>query len=197
MIAGAAAAGDILDLRSTDVRLADWAALAPAARSWWLIGFTLGWHGQDPAAEPMPADAARAGQAEAVTQLLRRAADARHGARRLAAELIEQRLAGTLPLAGVTGHVWLALAPGDRLVLLQGLQAGAYARAIDDRLGATADGAAREAAVADARRRVRPNLALAPNLLFARLSDHYFYTDRRHEPLVSSIATIAAQLGRR
>jgi hypothetical protein len=192
-----AADADILDRRSTEVRLADWMALDPAARSWWLIGFALGWHGTDPAAAAVPPEAARAGQADAMAELAHRATDAEDRGRRLAALLVADRLAGALPLARVTGHVWMGLAVGNRLMLLQGVQAGAYGRAVSDALGEMAGGDALDAALAQARRQYRPRLGLAPNVLFARLSDYYFYTDRRDELLVASIATIAAQLGRK
>jgi hypothetical protein len=99
-----------------------------------------------------------------------------------------------LPPLAVTGETWVALRPRARLALLHGFYAGVYAAALAGALEGTRDPARLELGFAEARRLVRPRLALAPSLLFARLSDWLFYTDRRPAPLVDTIAVIAAQI---
>lgn len=116
------------------------------------------------------------------------AADARiaGGGLRIAAAL-----ARDLPPAPgpISGGDWVALPPRERLALLAGFNAGAWAVALTGVTGRSDD-----AALAEARRLVRPAPVPAPSLLAARLADWLFYTDRRAAPLTESIAVILSQI---
>ncbi len=187
-----ALAGEVLETRSTDLRLSDWTRMAESDRPWFLTGFALGWHGEDTDAPALALGDAQAAYAPVAARLARQVvADP---STRLVGVLTRALVAGRLPLAAVSGADWIALDPAPRLALLHGFHGGAYARALWDGLGAGAPDAALDGTLAEARRRVKPPLAFAPSLLFARLSDYYFYTDRRVERLVDSIAVIAAQI---
>ncbi|MFQ5774885.1 MAG: hypothetical protein ACE5GS_10230 [Kiloniellaceae bacterium] len=185
-----AAAPDPFDLRPTDWRLGDWQGLAPGGQTWALIGFSLGWHGVSVATGRSPSEDAVAGHRAMLSDLT-----ARSGPDvRWAAALLRAQAREPLPRFAVTGETWMGLPVRQRLAALHGVYAGAYARAIADLLGPEADESALEVSFAGARRLVKPKLALAPPLLFARLSDWYFYTNRRAAPLVRAIETIAGQI---
>lgn len=182
-----AAQEDPFDSRAIDWRLEQWRALEPLERQWFLAGFALGWHG--PAASE--AEIAASPQALAgLGAMLPEPAPAI----RLAAVLAETHARRPPPRLAMTGTQWLALSVRHRLAVLHGFYGGRYGRAIADRLGRDAGLAAYDAALASARRELRPAPALAPSLLFARLSDWYFYTNHRVEPLVRSIETIVEQI---
>ncbi len=186
--AGPALGDDPLDRRSTDWRGGDWQALEPDERHWVVVGFALAWRGPTRAGGAPPRLAVTAARRAALT----RAGAASDG--RLAVLLLAAERDDRLPPLAVTGETWIALGSRARLALLHGFYAGAYAAALVEALDATRDPARLEAGFAEARRLVRPRLALAPSLLFARLSDWLFYTDRRPAPLIESIAVIAAQI---
>jgi hypothetical protein len=153
------ALADLLDRRPTDLTTVEFAQLAPAERQRFRDGFALAVDGRGPLAG---------------------------GGQRVAAALAHD----PPPSPGaVSGADWLALEPRERLALLAGYNAGAWALALTAATGRSDDDA-----LARARRLVRPAPVPAPSLLSARLSDWLFYTDRRAAPLVSSIATITGQL---
>jgi hypothetical protein len=186
--AGPSFADDPLDRRSTDWRGVDWQALAPDERHWVVIGFALAWRGPAQARGAAPRPAVTAARRAALTK----ASTGPDG--RLAVLLLAAERDDPLPPLAVTGETWVALDSRARLALLHGFYAGVYAAALAEALEGTRDPARLEAGFAEARRLVRPRLALAPSLLFARLSDWLFYTDRRPAPLVETIAIIAAQI---
>ena len=186
--AGPALAEDPLDRRSTDWRGGDWLALAPEERHWVMVGFALAWRGPTQAAGEAPRLAVTADRRAALTGA------AEDTNERIAAMLLTAERDDPLPAMAVTGETWIALDIRPRLALLHGFYAGVYAAALVEALEGTRDPARLEAGFAEARRLVRPRLALAPSLLFARLSDWLFYTDRRPAPLVETIAVIAAQI---
>ena len=187
--AGPARAADPLDGRATDWRPADWRALDEDERHWVVAGFSLGWRGL------AKAEGQLRRRPEPDLTAPRRALLAKAPAgTRLAILLLTAERDHPLPPLAVTGETWIALDARPRLALLQGFYAGVTAAALDRALDGTRDPARLDAAFAEARRRVRPRLALAPSLLFARLSDWLFYTDRRAAPLVETIAVLAEQI---
>ncbi|MFQ5783316.1 MAG: hypothetical protein ACE5H8_00650 [Alphaproteobacteria bacterium] len=189
-----APASELDDVRSTELRLADWLRVAPGDRPWFVAGFALGWHGEAPATPPLALAETLAAQAPVIAALDRRAGLADAANPRLAVLLLRAAAAGRLPPPAPSGDDWLGLDPSRRFALLSGFHGGSYARALWRGLDGAADAAALDAAFAGARRRVRPWLALAPSLLFARLSDYYFITDRQDEPLLVSIRTIVDEV---
>lgn len=192
-VAPAAAQEDVLDVRSTDLVLGDVGRMTSPA--WFLAGFALGWHGDGRDGVPLAIGEAMAAYAGVAGLLKRRALVAANRARPLMTILAGEIEAGRLPLAVVSGADWIALELWERLAMLQGIHGGQYTRALRDEPGGVgADDAALDAALARARRLVKPRLAYAPTLLFARLSDYYFYVDRREERLIDSIAVLAAQI---
>ena len=152
------AAADPLDLRPTDLTIAEFAQLGPAEQQRFRAGFALA-----------VGDAEIAG-----------------GGQRVAAVLAQHPPPRPGP---ITGADWVALPPRERLALLAGYNAGAWAVALTATAGRSDD-----AALAQARRLVRPAPVPAPSLLAARLADWLFYTDRRAAPLTESIATIMGQI---
>ena len=152
------AAADPLDLRPTDLTIAEFAQLAPAEQQRFRAGFALA-----------VGDAEIAGGGQRVAAVLAQDPPPRPGL--------------------ITGANWLALPPRERLALLAGYNAGAWAVALTATAGRSDD-----AALAQARRLVRPAPVPAPSLLSARLADWLFYTDRRAAPLTESIATIMGQI---
>jgi len=186
--AGPALAEDPLDRRSTDWRGGDWLALVPEERHWVMVGFALAWRGPNPAAGEAPRLAVTDGRRAA---LVRAAGDTNE---RIAVMLLAAERDDPLPAMAVTGETWIALDSRPRLALLHGFYAGVYAAALVEALQETRSPARLDAGFAEARRLVQPRLALAPSLLFARLSDWLFYTDRRPAPLIETIGVIAAQI---
>jgi hypothetical protein len=181
-----------LDRRSTDWRSAEWQALEDSERHSFLIGFSLGWTG---AVADESAKTASINTASLSSHRARVAKAARFlPGPRLAAVLLRAQLEVPLPSFTVTGETWLALDPRPRLALLHGVYAGAYARAIDQTLETNATSEELDQAFAEVRRLVKPKLALAPSVLFARLSDWLFYIDRRPAPLVGTISMLAEQI---
>lgn len=183
---------DPLDKRSTEWRAAEWWALDEAEQDRFLVGFSLGWSGvvEDGAAGLSPDEtwalfAARLQLAE-ISQ--------RPPGPRVAVVLTAVQASDPLPAFAVSGADWLALESRHRMALLHGVYAATYARALDGHLGDQATAEEFDEAFAEARRRVQPKLALAPSLLFARLSDWLFYTNHRPAPLMEIIATIAEQI---
>jgi hypothetical protein len=153
------AAADPLDARPTDLTVAEFARLPPAERQRFRDGFALAVDGRG----PLPG-----------------------GGLRIAAVLA----ADPPPSPGALSSAdWVALDPRERLALLAGYNAGAWAVALTTAVGRSDDGA-----LAEARRLVRPAPVPAPSLLSARLSDWLFYTDRREALLTASIAPVVAQL---
>lgn len=187
-------AADVADIRSTDLRLADWSRMAEADRPWFIVGFSLGWHDAVPEGGPLSLAATHAAAAAAAARIGERAADPAAEGSRLVAALLHEQVAGRLPRGEIRGYDWTDFDPSTRFAVLHGFHGGVYARAVWRALGEAADDAALDAALSRARRLVAPPLALAPSLLYARLADYYFYTDRRGEPLTASIAVIAGQI---
>ncbi len=184
--------GDPLDRRSIDWRAAEWWALDEAERDWFLVGFSLGWSGVvEDGAAGLPPDEASAleGTRLHLAEVLRQMPGPR------VALVLTAVQAGTpLPAFAVSGTDWLALVSRHRMALLHGVYAATYARALDAHLGEGATAEAFDQAFAEARRLVKPRLALAPSLLFARLSDWLFYTNHRPAPLMEIIAVLAEQI---
>ena len=183
---------DPFDRRATDWRLEDWQGLNAETRAWVLFGFSLGWYGPPAAGEPEGAPLSHAAVVERLRRVTSRAEA--NPEVRLGALLVAAQARAPVPRFAMTGADWMALSVRHRLAVLHGFYAGAYGRVLNELLGGEADEAALDAAFAKARQLVEPELALAPALLFARLSDWYFYTDRRAAPLVLSIQTIAGQI---
>lgn len=191
MLSVNAVVADPLDLRPTDWRFSDWQRLNADEQAVFLAGYSLGWHGLE---RPDSGATSSASAAEAST-LLRAALQgeaAASSSERLVVALMGLNAIGTLPAFAVTGASWLALPVRHRLVLLHGFYTGQYARSLTDALGEEAEATTIEQAL-DERQFVRPSLALGPSLLFARLSDWYFYVDRREQHLTASIAEIVEQ----
>ncbi len=186
--AAPALADDPLDRRSTDWRGGDWQALAHEERHWVVVGFALAWRGQSQAAGEAPRLALTAERRAALTRAVAKSDT------RLAVLLLAAERNDPLPALAVTGGTWIALDSRPRLALLHGFYAGVYGAALVEALDGTREQARLEAGFAEARRLVKPRLALTPSLLFARLSDWLFYTDRRPAPLIETIAVIAAQI---
>jgi len=187
--AAAGANADPFDLRTTDWRMAHWRTLSERERAWLVVGFVLGWRGEHAPAGARPPDPPAVGRRVARLD----AAVSRMGPEgSLGVALV--RLLSTAPPWALRGDDWMVLAPRQKLAVLHGVYAGIYAREIVALLGADATDADLARAFARACRLVRPRLALAPALLFARLSDWYFYTDRRRATLMSTIATIVNQI---
>lgn len=186
-----ARAADPLDGRATDWRMTDWQALPFQEQRWVVVGFALGWAGAEADADgPLPdTDALHLRLAEIAAWATHEPAE-----RRVAVALTLGRRARPLPAYAVTGGTWIALESRHRLALLHGVYAGAYGAALEALPEAKGGPEKLDAAFAKARRLVKPELALAPSLLFARLSDWLFYTDRRAAPLVHSIREIAGQI---
>lgn len=159
-----AATADPLDVRPTDLTVAEFRQLPAVEQARFLDGFALA--------------GTVGGQVDLVA--------AARPDRRVAAVLAEQPPSGRGP---VDGEQWVALEPRERLALLAGYNAGAWVTALQ-----VATGRADDATLAAARRLIRPAPVPAPSLLAARLADWLFYTDRRAAPLQVSIATIARQL---
>lgn len=182
---------DPLDLRATDWRMSDWRALDGAGQHWFLVGFALAWSASGSSGTP----ARRAPDAAAVGDLHAALAAPGDGAdSRVAAVLLVAALDNPPPTLDVTGQTWLDLDIRHRLALLHGFYAGTYAAALAASLTDNRNMERLDLAFAEARRLVRPKLALAPSLLFARLSDWLFYTNHRPLPLVETIGILAAQI---
>ena len=183
---------DPLDRRSTDWRAAEWWALDEAEQDWFLVGFSLGWSGvvEDGTAGLSPDDAS----ALFATRLQLVEVLQRPPGPRVALALTAIQVSSPLPAFAVSGTDWLALDSRHRMALLHGVYAATYARALDAHLGEGATAEAFDQAFAEARRLVKPRLALAPSLLFARLSDWLFYTNHRPAPLMAIIAVLAEQI---
>jgi hypothetical protein len=160
-----AARADPLDVRPTDLTVAEFRQLPPDERALFLDGFALAGtatgDGDDGVAGAPPDS-------------------------RIAAVLAEQPPRGSGP---VDGARWVALEPRQRLALLAGYNAGAWVAAL-----CAQTGQADNATLAAARRLLQPAPVPAPSLLAARLADWLFYTDRRAAPLQASIATITRQI---
>jgi hypothetical protein len=159
-----AATADPLDIRPTDLTVAEFANLAPTEQARFLDGFALA------------TASGRSGGTVATSE----------PARRMAAALAERPPSGSGPISGTD---WIALEPRQRLALLAGYNAGAWVTALQAKTGRADD-----ATLAAARRLLRPAPVPAPSLLAARLADWLFYSDRRAAPLQVSIATIARQI---
>jgi hypothetical protein len=191
MLGIAAAAADPLDLRPTDWRLSDWRRLNAGEQAVFLAGYSLGWYGLERRSNGTASLASAAKASRLLRAALQDEAVA-SSTQRVVVALMQLNAIGTLPAVPVSGASWLALPVRHRLALLHGFYAGQYARSLTGALGEEAAAATIEQAL-DERQFARPRLALGPSLLFARLSDWYFYVDRRVQPLTVSIAEIVDQ----
>ncbi len=208
---------DALDPRSvvaTELRLRDWLHLRPDDRQIFVDGFALGWHRTPPAAQPEPEISEE--QAEqpdepvedpavavdtAVTMFdgldlaITRLANApRTSETRLATALARAQILGRMHHPNLSTAQWLALPHRHKFMLLQGIQAGTYARESWESLNRSQASAAIDDRLAVARQMFRPPLSGDPIMMMSWLEDSVHIVDDAEVSFVETVKSISDRM---
>lgn len=194
-VSGEAAQLDPRDIRPTEIRLADWLSLRGDDRRMLMIGFGIGWQGETPELEPEAANAVADEFTELDLQLTKLANSGNSARARIATALTRAQLLGRLPFVAVTGGEWIELPMRHRLMMLHGIVAGVYSRAVWETIGRVRDSRSIDDGLAQALRMKRPRLAADPLLLLSWLTDHLSEDAAREQALVTGLASVTRQLG--